>query len=89
MARIGLGLVSGALALACAPTLKYVEPVGDVSFSVKGSVELNAKLYRPKGGGPFPAVVLMHNCSGLGAGSTGLPRILRADVEEAVSTHAS
>jgi dienelactone hydrolase len=75
MIRIGLGVVLGALSLACAPTIKYLEPVGDVSFPVKGSSELNAKLYRPQGEGPFPAVVLMHNCSGLGAGSTGLENV--------------
>ena len=65
MIRIGLGMVLGALSLACAPTIKYLEPVGDVSFPVTGTLELNAKLYRPQGGGPFPAVVLMQL---LGAG---------------------
>lgn len=75
MIRIGLGVVIGALSLACAPTIKYLEPIGDVSFPVKGTSEVNAKLYRPKGDGPFPAVVLMHNCSGLGAGSTGVENV--------------
>ncbi len=61
-----------------------MEQVGAVSFPVKDAgrrafhridkdtIELTASLYRPKGGGPFPAVVLMHGCTGLGAGSNGL-----------------
>jgi poly(3-hydroxybutyrate) depolymerase len=28
-------------------------------------VELTALLYRPDGAGPFPAVVLLHGCSGI------------------------
>ncbi|MEA2934237.1 MAG: hypothetical protein QOD74_883, partial [Variibacter sp.] len=31
--------------------------------------ELQAKLTRPAGDGPFPAVVALHGCSGLGGGS--------------------
>jgi dienelactone hydrolase len=75
MTRIGLGVVLGALLLACAPTMKYVEPVGDVSFQVKSNIELVAKLYRPPGDGPFPAVVLMHGCAGMGAGTTGMENV--------------
>ncbi len=35
--------------------------------------DLPATLLRPAGAGPFPAVVIMHDCSGLGAYSSGAP----------------
>jgi dienelactone hydrolase len=38
------------------------------------SIQLSATLIRPDGGGPFPAVVIMHDCSGLGPRSSGSPR---------------
>ena len=30
-----------------------------------GNVELVARIYRPDGAGPFPAIVMMHGCSGM------------------------
>ena len=33
-----------------------------------GNAKLRAMLYRPAGAGPFPAVVALHNCDGLGDG---------------------
>src|SRR5690349_14566272 len=30
-------------------------------------------LHRPDGSGPFPAVIIMHDCSGLGLRSSGAP----------------
>ena len=36
--------------------------------SLDGSTELTAFLFKPEGQGPFPAVVLLHGCSGLGLG---------------------
>ena len=63
------------------------EPIQDVSFPVKDkgprafhrtdadTIELSGTLYRPTGSGPFPAVVLMHGCTGLGSGSTGLENV--------------
>jgi dienelactone hydrolase len=38
------------------------------------SEQLPVEVSRPDGPGPFPAVVIMHDCSGLGAGSSGAPR---------------
>ncbi|HUB97503.1 MAG TPA: dienelactone hydrolase family protein [Stellaceae bacterium] len=35
--------------------------------------ELPATLLRPNGAGPFPAIVILHDCSGLGARSSGAP----------------
>ena len=36
--------------------------------------ELPATLYRPEGPGPFPAIVIMHDCSGRGPKSSGAPK---------------
>jgi len=35
--------------------------------------DLPTELYKPEGDGPFPAIVVMHDCSGLGAHSSGAP----------------
>ena len=37
------------------------------------SEEIPFKLLKPDGAGPFPAVVIMHDCSGLGPRSSGAP----------------
>lgn len=37
---------------------------------VSGDVKLRAMLFRPAGPGPFPAVVALHTCDGLGEGDT-------------------
>src|SRR5690349_10028989 len=42
--------------------------------SAGSSLELPATLIKPDGDGPFPAVVIMHDCSGLGPRSSGAPR---------------
>jgi len=45
-----------------------------VTFASLGSpVQIPATLIKPDGAGPFPAVVIMHDCSGLGAQSSGAP----------------
>jgi dienelactone hydrolase len=75
MARIGLGVLLAALAMACAPTIKYLDPVEDVNFPVKDPLALSGKLYRPNGSGPFPAVVLMHGCSGPWPSYTGIENV--------------
>ena len=36
--------------------------------------DLPATLLKPDGAGPFPAVVILHDCSGLGPRSSGAPR---------------
>ena len=38
------------------------------------SIEIPATLMKPEGAGPFPAVVIVHDCSGLGPRSSGAPR---------------
>lgn len=37
------------------------------------SEQIPATVSRPDGPGPFPAVVIMHDCSGLGPSSSGAP----------------
>src|SRR5918996_3870289 len=42
--------------------------------TIKGVPEqIPAALFKPEGPGPFPAVVIMHDCSGLGPRSSGAP----------------
>jgi dienelactone hydrolase len=41
--------------------------------SVGSSDQIPATLIKPDGGGPFPAVVIVHDCSGLGPRSSGAP----------------
>jgi dienelactone hydrolase len=41
--------------------------------SAIGTTSIPATLWKPEGDGPFPAVVIMHDCSGLGRFSSGSP----------------
>ncbi|HEX3501365.1 MAG TPA: dienelactone hydrolase family protein [Stellaceae bacterium] len=46
------------------------------SFPVEGpngAIEIPFQLLKPEGAGPFPAVVILHDCSGLGRRSSGSP----------------
>ena len=55
IAAMGLGAPAGAYEFV---SIKATRPTG-----AKGAV-LQAELFKPKGDGPFPAVVLMHGCGG-------------------------
>jgi dienelactone hydrolase len=57
--------ITAALIVALGPA-NAAEQVGVPS----GDVKLRATLYRPDGAGPFPAVVALHTCDGLGEGET-------------------
>jgi dienelactone hydrolase len=64
---VGAGLVKQALAAS-----------GDESgtFAVaspSGTIEIPFRLMKPDGDGPYPAVVMLHDCSGLGRRSSGAP----------------
>ncbi len=37
------------------------------------SEQISATMSKPDGPGPFPAIVLVHDCSGLGLSSSGAP----------------
>ncbi|MSQ50306.1 MAG: hypothetical protein EXR28_00315 [Betaproteobacteria bacterium] len=42
--------------------------------ATSGAQAIPATLLKPDGDGPFPAVVIMHDCSGLGPRSSGAPK---------------
>lgn len=67
-------LLVAALALAATPALAYTSSGVTIQSTTEGRPqELPATLLKPDGAGPFPAVVLMHDCSGLGVRSSGAP----------------
>ena len=58
-------------AIGCAAAAPAPQPV-DIPA---GSAVLHAQLYKPEGHGPFPVVIALHGCGGLGAhAETVLPR---------------
>ena len=57
-----VGFAAMALALLAATTASAQEPV---RFPDAAGAEVAGYLTRPRGGGPFPAVVLLHSCLGL------------------------
>lgn len=61
-AVVSSALASVALALVAPPTL-----ADNAALTIPFAVT------RPAGEGPFPAVVILHDCSGLGPGSSGAP----------------
>ena len=63
---IRLELQAAACRLACTLALCSPCAAGDLA-------QLPYFFARPAGDGPFPAVVIMHDCSGLGPGSSGAP----------------
>src|SRR5260370_24641426 len=67
---LGLALLVGGLT-ACAAAA----PEGTIATTApNGAVEwIPTVMARPDGPGPFPAVVILHDCSGLGPGSSGAP----------------
>lgn len=69
IARHGLLLLLAALA--GAPSLAAGSAT-DATIAV-GDVQVPITVRKPDGPGPFPAVVIMHDCSGLGPRSSGSP----------------
>lgn len=64
--RIPLVWIAAAMMLTsgCATAAEQVE-------IASGEVKLRAMLYRPEGSGPFPAIVALHTCDGLGEAPIG------------------
>jgi dienelactone hydrolase len=64
-------LVAATALTGCAPAISglSIPTDGPGSFSDR----IPASLSKPDGPGPFPAVVIMHDCSGLGPRSSGAP----------------
>ena len=68
-ARIALLMMVALLAGGCASRGTTI-----LSTAANGAPEeLAARLSLPDGKGPFPAIVIMHDCSGLGPNSSGAP----------------
>ena len=59
-------LTGGCVAATSSLTLSTTAANGTV-------VQISATILKPDGPGPFPAVVIMHDCSGLGPRSSGAP----------------
>ena len=67
--RLMLALGCAACGLSAQATEQTV-----VAFTTAGAAtEIPATLIKPDGMGPFPAVLILHDCSGLGARSSGAP----------------
>jgi dienelactone hydrolase len=48
-------------------------PPAPVAFRIE-SASVPTEVMKPEGNGPFPAIVMLHDCSGLGPKSSGAPR---------------
>src|SRR5258706_3687457 len=70
--RAWLGLTAGTLLLAAGAGV--AEQGGAVVTPIGSTDQLPVTVMKPDGPGPFPAVVIMHDCSGLGPRSSGAPR---------------
>jgi dienelactone hydrolase len=70
------GLLAGLLA-GCAGPVPVRSPASDRVMSTTAPngarEEIPVTISKPEGPGPFPAVVIMHDCSGLGPRSSGAP----------------
>ncbi len=68
--RLTFLAVALAFALPWAPAMSRADTPETVEFATEGHkdvVKLKGYLYRPTGNGPFPAIVALHNCDGLGS----------------------
>ncbi len=63
---------AGLLAAACAGAPGDVAPTAASPQAAVASIPM--RVLRPEGAGPFPAVVVLHDCSGLGPRSSGSPK---------------
>jgi len=68
---VGIALAGCLFAAGCAPTLSGSSITTTTPSGT--SEQIPVELSRPEGAGPFPAVVIMHDCSGLGPRSSGAP----------------
>jgi dienelactone hydrolase len=66
-------IVAALLALAGTGPAMATEDIVITVHPVGAELALPARLIKPDGEGPFPAVVIMHDCSGLGPRSSGSP----------------
>lgn len=69
-ARAAASVFIAALLAACAAAPEQAARSGE---SEAASTSIPIRVIRPEGAGPFPAVVVLHDCSGLGIRSSGSP----------------
>jgi dienelactone hydrolase len=67
----GIALALCVAVAGCAPT--FSGPSITTTTPNGTSEQIPVELSKPEGSGPFPAVVIMHDCSGLGPRSSGAP----------------
>jgi dienelactone hydrolase len=71
--RAAWSLILGCcLLFGCASPMPDAPARAEPSESARTSIPI--KVLKPEGAGPFPAVVMLHDCSGLGPRSSGAPR---------------
>lgn len=70
----GFMAMLGALAAPSTAALRYTGFGATLASRTNGAPQaIPATVLRPEGEGPFPAIVIAHDCSGLGAHSSGSP----------------
>src|SRR6266550_4253968 len=70
MLRTGVAVAACLLIAGCAGTT----PDMSITSTTSGvTAHIPVTVSKPDGPGPFPAVVVMHDCSGVGPGSSGAP----------------
>ncbi|MGE5539874.1 MAG: dienelactone hydrolase family protein [Gemmatimonas sp.] len=73
MVRTWVAWAFAMASMVCAPA--HATTASSVTFpSLDHGVAIPARLIVPDGAGPFPGVVIVHDCSGLGPRSSGAPR---------------
>ncbi|HKT17355.1 MAG TPA: dienelactone hydrolase family protein [Stellaceae bacterium] len=71
---VGIVSMLGPLAGPSAAALRYTGFGVTLASSTNGAPQaIPATILRPEGDGPFPAIVIEHDCSGLGTHSSGAP----------------
>jgi dienelactone hydrolase len=75
LSAIAVAALLGTIAAPEAPALTAYSHTTVTVTSTTGGVpqDLPTELYKPDGAGPFPAIVILHDCSGLGLHSSGAP----------------
>jgi dienelactone hydrolase len=76
--KLGAIALAALLGVALTPEARALVAYTHSSVAVPSTTDgvpqdLPTELYKPDGNGPFPAIVIMHDCSGLGPRSSGAP----------------
>src|SRR3954470_9529072 len=74
------------LAAACTAGAAAFPSPHPVDFPASGGLTLHAQLYKPDGDGPFPSVIALHGCGGLGGQSEPVQSRYRDWAEQLLKT---